>query len=86
MLVPTASPGALLATCSADSTVRLWALGGAGRLSALTAVDLRARLRPAGARLLCLAASPDGQLLAAGGWLGRCGRKRKAKWVGARGS
>ena len=67
MLVPTASPGTLLATCGADSTVRLWSLSGAGHLSALAAVDLRARLRTGGARLLCLAASPCGQLLVAGG-------------------
>lgn len=68
-LIPTTAAGTcwLLASCGLDR-VQLWSLSGGGSLSSLSVLDMHARLGSSSTRLLCLAASSDGQLLAAGAW------------------
>lgn len=60
--------------CSLDGRIQLWSCSAAGAALTCTApLDVRPLLGAAPAKLACLAASPDGQLLAAGGLAGSGG-------------
>ena len=61
---------ALLPACSLDGRVQMWNCGADGALASAACLDMREQLNVPSTKLLCLAASPNDQLLAAGGCTG----------------